>query len=335
MQAGPTQFLTETTMTIDDLTQGEIDELELRAKNYHIQWVKQDKKIREDSGVFEEFTEDDLQKLELQNKIYLEKLKRDYLKEKKAKLARIKKSEYVQNITINEVEPVKIKAIEPVQNFTSRQYWDMVIPALNELVDLENQGEVFQFNDKLEFMLKMLCHYWAEDDRFFWYCGQKMDGRPIIIDGRPNLNKGLGFFGSNGVGKSLFQKAFRYNPRLSYTDFNAKLLPGVYEKGGFTGLSQYCNPQIGNRQLHYGQQKIGLALDELYAEGVGYHYKDSSETAEYVMYQRWETLPGFHTHFTTNHKLSELEKRYGSRFFDRMMGKTNLILFPKMPSFRQ
>jgi len=247
-----------------------------------------------------------------------------YREEKRALQSRLKAMEYMQGI----------KAPERVENYTSNQYWDMAVSALNALVDKKKPGHTFQFNESLEFLLKMLCHYWACDDRFYWFANQTMDGKPVLIEGKPHFDKGLGFFGVNGIGKTLITEAFQNNPRLSYHFINAKYLPELFEANGYAGIAKYYQPAKGNGFIHFGQTQIGLAVDDILGESIGSYYKTSCETVEAVLYQRWERLPGYFTHFTCNHTRLDLEKRYGTRFFDRMVGSTNLIRFPKLPSFR-
>lgn len=306
------------------LTEDEVLDLERKAYEYYDERVKFVKDSRKANGISEELTEDDILLLQHQTAVRLEKLTREYKTQKRALEGRLKAMHYMQ----------AIKAPERVENYTSAQYWEMIIPTLNYYVDKKKPGRTFQFKEGLEFMLKMMCHYWACDDRFYWYANQRMDDKPVIVQGKPHLDKGLGFFGLNGVGKSLFQEAFQHNPRLSYSFINSKDLPKLFEEDGYVGISKYYRIIKGIERTHYGQSQIGLAIDDIYGEGIGSYYKTSCETVETVMYQRWECLPGYFTHFTTNHKLFELEKRYGTRFLDRMVGSANLIRFPKLPSFR-
>ncbi|WP_428661841.1 hypothetical protein [Runella sp.] len=190
----------------EELTEEELVPLENKAYAYYDELIDHVLKTRAESGNTEDLTQEEYEKFQQMARVRLEYYKNQYLKERRAKESCLKHSQYILNI----------KPIEAPTNFTSRQYWDFIMPELTKLVDEDKPGEQFRLNEKTEFMLKMFCHYFACDERFYWYCRQNFDGQPIIIDGRPDLNKGLGCFGSNGVGKSLFLKAFRNNPRFSY-----------------------------------------------------------------------------------------------------------------------
>jgi len=312
-------------MTTDELTDAEIEELEAKAYRYYNLLLENEKATRKESGVPEELTEEEIENFQARAQKFFNKLQIDAVREKRRKQSAVKINTYLQAIA----QP------EAAQNLTAEQYWQLVIPRLNAIVAEKNPGKSYRLTNDTRFVLEMLCCYFAQDKDFLWYCNQRIDGRPVLITGTPSLEKGLGLFGPTGVGKTDTLRAFLHNPRLSFAYLNAKKLPGIFESEGYMGLSRYYSFQKGVLITHFGQEKIGLFVDDIHAEDVGSHFASSCETVENVLYQRWERLPGNYTHFTTNNKVSELGKRYGSRFEDRMIGSTNLILFPAMPSFRQ
>lgn len=313
------------TMSIE-LSEEEVGELERLTYAYYDDRIAELKLLRKTNGLSENLTQEDELILQAQARRYFEKKKDEATKLKNKYRGGVSANEYLRSLG----------SIEPTANFTKEQYYALAVERLHKIV-MNKTGKPYIMTEETQWVLEMLSCYFAEDDDFYWYANKAdSDGnRMMVVDGDCDLKKGLAFFGKHGVGKSITLTAFAVNPRLSYACINAKQLPAMYQTEGFEGISRYYSYLVGTSQKHYGQRQIGLFVDEVYAEVVGTNFGGVCETAESVLYERWERLPGYYTHIATNHKREELESRYGSRFKSRLNGNMNLLRFPRgMQDFR-
>lgn len=237
-------------------------------------------------------------------------------KEKIAADARQKAIVYFQSI------PQTLEA----PNFTSGQYY---LYAKNKFE--QRNAKPLVLDEFSMPVFEMLCHYFARDERFY-ECFEKYD---ILVSGRPSLDKGLAFFGPPGVGKTEMVRLFAENPMKSFLVFKSAFFPQVYKQDCEASLMRYLNP-ITNPSAPFGQSRAGLCIDDLGEETIASHYKSEIESVSHVLMGRWERTPKNETHFTTNMRYNpnkegerEIEKRYGTRFYDRLRENMNLIRFPK------
>lgn len=311
---------------ITELTEKEIEEIEAKAYDYYKKMVATVVLGRNINGQPTDLSPDDIEELQHQTQLYFERKKAEALKAKAKYVGTAAASEYLKSLG----------EIKPAPNMTKEQYFQLAMKSLNNQC-IAKTGKPYRLTDETSWVLEMLSCYFANDTDFYFYTNQTTaDGkRLLVVDGDCDLNKGLAFFGPNGVGKSITLKAFAINARLSYACTNAKHFPEAYQADGFEGIGRYYSYMIGSTQKHYGQRQIGLFVDEVYGEVIGTNYGGVCETVESVLYERWERLPGYYTHINTNHKRSELEARYGSRFKSRLNGNMNLLKFPSnTPDFR-
>lgn len=311
---------------ITELDEAEIRQLETLAYKYYERRCEEVQLDRLASRKSDVLTKRDIKQLQNEAYLFFERKKAESLKTKARYVGTVAASEYLKSLG----------EIKPAPNMTKEQYYQLAMKSLNNQC-IAKTGKPYRLTDETSWVLEMLSCYFANDTDFYFYTNQTAaDGkRLLVVDGNCDLNKGLAFFGPNGVGKSITLKAFAINARLSYACTNAKHFPEAYQVDGFEGIGRYYSYMIGSTQKHYGQRQIGLFVDEVYGEVIGTNYGGVCETVESVLYERWERLPGYYTHFNTNHKRSELEARYGSRFKSRLNGNMNLLKFPSnTPDFR-
>lgn len=312
---------------IIDLSDEEYEVLQREAEQYYEEKERDLLQARRKIDELYELTQDDLDYLSNQGHTYFQRCVRTALLEKRRKVSATLVSEYFRRI-----EPV-----EMIGNFSAHQYMEMALNRLNQ----KFAPKAYKLTKETRWMLEMLCCYFAKDNDFYWYAKQTdtQGKRKLVIDGECSLEKGLALFGPTGVGKSSSLEVFSINPRLSYATTRAKYFAEAFQVEGYAGITKYYSWMPGSTQKYFGQSQIGLMVDDVGNEILGKHFGNEVETVEAVLYERWDRLPGEATHFTTNLKRSgegsTLESRYGTRFVSRMMGKMNLLRFPKeTPDFR-
>lgn len=311
-----------------DLTEEEYEVLQKKAERYYEEKEVELLESRREVEPLYELTQDDLDYLSGQEYAYFQRIVRQEILEKRRKASIALRSEYFR----------RIEAVETINNFSASQYMEMALMRLNQ----KFAPKAYKLTEETRWMLEMLCCYFAKDEDFYWYAQQtdSQGKRRLVVDGECSLEKGLALFGPTGVGKSSSLEVFGINPRLSYVTTRAKYFAEAFQVEGYAGITKYYSWQAGSTQKYFGQSQIGLMVDDVGNEILGKHFGNEVETVEAVLYERWDRLPGEATHFTTNLKrsgkdLTTLESRYGTRFVSRMMGKMNLLRFPKeTPDFR-
>ena len=315
-------------MMTTDLTEEEYEVLQKKAERYYEEKEVELLESRREVEPLYELTQDDLDYLSGQEYAYFQRIVRQEILEKRRKASIALRSEYFR----------RIEAVETINNFSASQYMEMALMRLNQ----KFAPKAYKLTEETRWMLEMLCCYFAKDEDFYWYAQQtdSQGKRRLVVDGECSLEKGLALFGPTGVGKSSSLEVFGINPRLSYVTTRAKYFAEAFQVEGYAGITKYYSWQAGSTQKYFGQSQIGLMVDDVGNEILGKHFGNEVETVEAVLYERWDRLPGEATHFTTNLKrsgkdLTTLESRYGTRFVSRMMGKMNLLRFPKeTPDFR-
>lgn len=226
-----------------------------------------------------------------------DEIKAAIAKGKEEKHFRLKREEY------NE----KLRADRTPLKYTFEQTFE----TFKTLYDIDNDNEE---------IVKNLCYYFTEDNRFI--------GDP---------SKGLLLVGGVGIGKSTLMNWFRRNQKYSYRLMSCREIESDFSAEGDKSVS-YCsyNVKIATNSSPFGHQEIGFCFDDLGTEANGKHFgKEKNVMAEIILNRYDNNLPGYCTHITTNLNADQIREQYGSRVTDRMREMFNIITFDKSAKSRR
>lgn len=179
---------------------------------------------------------------------------------------------------------------------------------------LELFGIKYKIDGDNQVIVNNLCHYFANDERFYG-----------------DLNKGLLLVGGVGIGKSTLMDFFKRNQRHSYRLLSCREIESDFSSEGEKSV-QYCsyNIQIATNADPFGHQEIGFCFDDLGTEANGKHFgKEKNVMAEIILNRYDNKIPYHCTHITTNLTADQIREQYGSRVTDRMREMFNIITFSK------
>lgn len=147
--------------------------------------------------------------------------------------------------------------------------------------------------------------------------------------------KGIMLYGNYGTGKTMLMKLFTSNQFHSYKFYTAESMADSYEKNGIEVLFPYKYEIVGVRN-EFGHEKYGICFDDL---GKGNnetnHYKNERNVMEQLLRARYDELPFYMTHLTTNLDFDQLKDLYGGSIVDRFHEMFNLIKFDKQTPTRR
>lgn len=145
--------------------------------------------------------------------------------------------------------------------------------------------------------------------------------------------KGILLIGGTGCGKTTLLRLFQLNPLFSFNVVSAKDISNQYSTNGFEIFSKYCclsttKGTMGTKYNPFNQDEFGIAFDDIGSEIIGQNFGQKVEVVSEIielLYNQKGIIPFSAINGTSNLSLSELEKRYGSRFFDRLIEMSNII----------
>lgn len=211
-------------------------------------------------------------------------------------------------------------------------------------------GRPYLIDDNNRRIVRLLCLYFAEDERF-------------EMEGGGSLDKGLLLRGGVGCGKTTLLTIFSRNPRLPFVVTPCRELVADYTEQGQPGqpaggtdalrpFTKLLKLVKGNEQRYNYRTHAGLCLDDIGTEDwKAKHYGRELNVVEHILSSRDDAvvagdMPRYATHGTTNvpfddysgphgKTLPGLETIYGSRCRSRMRGLFNTVNFPDTAADRR
>lgn len=188
--------------------------------------------------------------------------------------------------------------------------------------------KVTEFNSDV---IAILCMYFS---------GKEGD-KNILAEKYPHikLNKGICLTGPQGVGKTHLMNYFARNPYQSYLLTTCRDVAEKYrndwEYEGVKTLEYYSSKPAATHPQPYKQEHLGICFGDLGTEEDKNNYGNKINVIDEIFFKRYESgIPLHMTHFTTNLSGEEIKKRYGIRFFDRLVESCNWIVL-EGDSFRE
>lgn len=182
------------------------------------------------------------------------------------------------------------------------------------LTTTSKTGNPFRIVDaKHEAVINQLCLYFSKSPT---YAGDPKKG--ILLRGKP------------GSGKTHLMNFFCKNPKASYSLPTCKIVVERYAQGWNSDdratIEFYSALKKAEFDHIYSQKVLGFCFGDLGAEvSESNSYGNKRNVMEEIIFNRYEANLDFcYTHFTTNLNTEELEKKYGSRFRDRLREMCNV-----------
>ncbi len=212
-------------------------------------------------------------------------------------------------------------------------------------------GRPYVIDDNNRRIVRALCLYFAEDERF-------------EAEGFGSLEKGLLLRGGVGCGKTTLLTIFSRNPRLPFVVSPCRELVADYTEtapagqvAGGTDALRWTTKMIklmaGKDAAYNYRTHAGLCLDDIGTEDWrAKHYGVQLNVVEHVISSRDDSvvagdMPRYATHATTNvpfddytapdgvSTLPGLETIYGTRWRSRVRGLFNILSFPDTAADRR
>ncbi|HEX8660071.1 MAG TPA: hypothetical protein VF690_21180 [Hymenobacter sp.] len=211
-------------------------------------------------------------------------------------------------------------------------------------------GKPYIIDDNNRHIVRALCLYFAEDERF-------------ESEGFGSLQKGLLLRGGVGCGKTTLLTIFSRNPRLPFVVTPCRELVGDYTEQGQPGQpaggadalrvhTKLIKLVKGNEARYNYRTHAGLCLDDIGTEDwKAKHYGRELNVVEHIISSRDDSvvagdMPRWATHATTNvpfddyqapdgKTLPGLETIYGTRWRSRVRGLFNILSFPDAAADRR
>jgi len=240
----------------------------------------------------------------------------------------------IESLTPQEIfEVVNAFYLKKEANRKQSEYWDSVYKTreypkftaeqLYKVVWDSAKKEIpgFKMSNYDKRLYRILALYFTNDARFL------DEGNDF------SFRKGIYLFGNIGCGKSTAMTLFRRNQHQSYILNRAIEVSAEYTAGGQEAIEKYFKLlSPSNRDLYFGQEKLGRCFDDIGVENLASNYGNKiSVMSELIMgiYNRDQHLQNFNTtHFTSNCELKDLETLYGARVISRIAEMTNIIECP-------
>jgi DNA replication protein DnaC len=192
----------------------------------------------------------------------------------------------------------------------------------NQLLDiLERKSKKdFQFDEWNKEVIKKLCHYFCNSDKF-----------ETMGEGY-SLEKGIMLYGPVGCGKTYLMELLRNNPKQVFTIIPCDDIATDFFTKGDSAIYNYI--KFANKDKNI---LSGRCYDDLGTEQAKNHFGNHIDALTKVILKRYfMRSPYYSTHITTNITAPEIEDRYGIRIRDRFREMFNLIKFSdEAPSRRK
>lgn len=217
---------------------------------------------------------------------------------RKAKYFRLREVEYRRRLS---------------EQFKPKRYtWEELMNIYSLEWDIDSDNEQ---------IVKSLCMYFTRDDSF-----------------PGDLNKGLLLIGPVGVGKSEMMKFFKRNQTFAFRVVSCRDVSNAFAAHGYDCIEKYSmNHKLPVNEDKFGMQEVGMCFDDLGTEPDAKHFGANKNLMAEIVLNRYDRqLPFISTHITSNMRIEQIEKDYGSRVRDRLKEMFNLIKFnPEIKSRRK
>lgn len=181
----------------------------------------------------------------------------------------------------------------------------------------------FVVDESNDFLYKMLCYYFGEDQNFV----------SMALEygvNNPSLEKGIFLAGNFGTGKTYLMKLFAKNHRQCYELASAKDISIMYKEQGESVIEQFY---VMTKQAAFEdpsvlyQKNIGLCIDDLGAEDEKRNYGDKKNVVGDIIEQRYfRGNCGPLLHMSSNLTSQQLTDYYGGRVVSRLREVMNFIV---------
>ncbi len=201
----------------------------------------------------------------------------------------------------------KLNAPKIFISLTPEQMFEVFKIRANQIIN-----GVFIIDQDNVLIIKKLCLYFTKSP----------DCEKYGID----LNKGIMLAGGLGTGKTTIMKAFTLNQRQSYVMKKCRHIGYDFAENGFKIIKHFDYIETCPENM-YGQTEIGICFDDLGTEEERKHWGNNINAMAEILQNRYDTIPNYQTHITTNLNANQIEEIYGQRVRSRTREVFNLLSF--------
>ena len=218
------------------------------------------------------------------------------------KEAQAYKQAYWENI--NKPTEYEQKNAEELQDWFKDEYF-------------KSEGKKLIIDEYSKPIIDMLCLYFSNDPRF------------EDLNDNYSLNKGLFLQGNVGTGKSSFLKIFQQNQKHGFRFISCPSIANEFKKGGVEKIEKFGKLALNqNKQMHFGQEKIGWLFDDLGFETQAKNYGNTANVMVDIIQTIYNNSEmNGKVHLTTNLTADDIDEAYGRRIRSRMKEMFNVICY--------
>lgn len=187
------------------------------------------------------------------------------------------------------------------------------------------KGTGFQIDKSNKNILKNLLLYFTGNNSVKYITKTKNDTMTNFAKSEWDFNKGICLIGGVGTGKTLLMKIFKkYTMDIlaknSFVPYSAQEIVHNVESDGLSYLKQFGTASEIPSVCYFD--------DVASANEIVNHFGTKTNVIESLLSMRYDVFSryGKLTHITTNASLSQLQKLYGDRVYDRMIEMFNFIV---------